>query len=206
VRVQFWFDPACPFCWVTSRWLCRVAPHRDLTVDWRPISLLLKNGLEPGHPLVVEFTRSLELLRVVEAVRAAGHDDRIGDLYTEFGRHLHVRQEPVDVAAVLARVGLDPAHAAATEDPAFDVAIRTAMQDGLALVGDDVGTPIIAIDRPGAPGERIGLFGPVITGLPDLDASLRLWDGFVAVTSVDGFFELKRTRTSAPAVLREDQL
>ncbi len=205
MQVQFWFDPACPFCWVTSRWLVRVAPHRDLAVEWLPISLLMKNGTREGEPFFAEVTASHGMLRVVEAVRAAGHADRIGDLYTALGRALHVDEVPVDLPATLRTVGLDPDLAAAADDARFDVDIRAAMDDGLALVGDAVGTPIVAVERPDGSG-RIGLFGPVITVLPDVDASLRLWDGFLAMVATDGFFELKRTRTEAPARLRPDDL
>jgi protein-disulfide isomerase-like protein with CxxC motif len=204
MRVQLWFDPVCPFCWMTSRWLVRVAPHRDLDVEWLPISLLVKNGLAPGDRFFEECTRSHGMLRVVVALRAAGHADRVGALYTELGRHLHVREDQPDLAAILAALGLDPEFAAAADDETLDGAIREAMDDGLALVGDDVGTPIIAVER--ADGTRVGLFGPVITELPDLEASLRLWDGFAAMVATDGFFELKRTRTAAPARLAESQL
>lgn len=204
MRVQLWFDPVCPFCWMTSRWLVRVAPHRDLDVEWLPISLLVKNDLKPGDRFFDECSRTHGMLRVVESLRAAGHAERIGELYTELGRHLHVREDEPDLAAILTGLGLDVAHAAAAEDERFDAAIRAAMDDGLALVGDDVGTPIIALTR--ADGSRMGLFGPVITELPDLEASLRLWDGFVAMTEIDGFFELKRTRNASPVRLTESQL
>ncbi len=200
MRVQFWFDPACPFCWMTSRWLVRVAPHRDLEIDWLPISLLLKNGTREGERFYEEVTASHGMLRVVEAVRAAGNADRIGDLYTELGRILHVEEQTVDLRKALKAVGLDPKLAAAADDPRHDVAIRSAMEVELDLVGDAVGTPIIAVDGPGANG-RVGLFGPVITVLPELDASLHLWDGFLAMVSTEGFYELKRTRAEAPALL-----
>ncbi len=206
MRVQLWFDPACPFCWITSRWLVRVAPHRDLTLDWQAISLLVKNGAGPDHPFYAQLVESHGLLRVVESVRAAGQAERIGDLYTEYGRHLHVRKDAVDVVAILSRLGLAAEHAAAVEDTSFDAAISAAMEDGLGLVGDDVGTPIIAVERPNRPGVRMGLFGPVITDVPDLEGSLRLWDGFMAMVSVDGFFELKRTRTGSPVTLNEEDL
>jgi hypothetical protein len=200
MRVQFWFDPACPFCWLTSRWLVRVAPFRDLDIEWLPISLLLKNGTLEGEPFYAEVTASHGMLRVVEAVRAAGHEDRIGDLYTELGRVLHVEERTVDLKATLSGLGLDPKLAAAANDPRYDAAIRVAMEDGLELVGDAVGTPIIAVEGPGPDG-RVGLFGPVITTLPDVEASLRLWDGFLAMVSTEGFYELKRTRAEAPALL-----
>jgi len=204
MHVQLWFDPACPFCWMTSRWLVRVAAERDLEVEWLPISLLLKAHPEPGTRLFDEYTRSHGMLRVVESLREAGHAGSIGALYTELGRHLHVRRDEPDLVAILAGLGIDPAHAAATDDERFDGAIRRAMDDGLGLVGDDVGTPIIAVER--ADGHRVGLFGPVITRLPDVAASLRLWDGFIAMVATDGFFELKRTRTGRLARLSEADL
>jgi 2-hydroxychromene-2-carboxylate isomerase len=206
VHVQLWFDPACPFCWVTSRWLVRVAAQRELTIDWQPISLMLKNASQPGDRFHDKVVMTHGLLRVVEAAREAGEADRIGDLYTAFGRAVHVTGEDVDVPSVLAALGLDAALARAVDDDRHDAAIRRAMDDGLALVGDQVGTPIIAVERPGAPGERVGLFGPVITRLPDREASLRLWDGFLAMVATDGFFELKRTRDAAPERLTEDDL
>ena len=198
MHVRFWFDPACPFCWVTSRWLVRVAAHRDLDIEWSPISLLEKNGTRPGEPFYDEVTASHGMLRVVEAVRAAGHADRIGDLYTALGRALHVDEVPVDMKAILEDLGLDRSLARAARDERHDAAILEAMEEGLALVGDAVGTPVIALERSDG-SEMVGLFGPVITRLPDLDASLRLWDGFVAMVETDGFYELKRTRAEAPA-------
>jgi len=196
MRVQFWFDPACPFCWVTSRWLVRVAAHRPLAIEWLPISLLRKNGTRQGEPFFAEVSASHGMLRVVEAVRAAGGAERIGELYTELGRAIHVDETPVDLREVLTRLGLDADLATAADDERLDAAIATAMDDGLSLVGDAVGTPIIAVER--GDGTRVGLFGPVITAVPDVDASLRLWDGFLAMVATDGFFELKRTRSEAP--------
>jgi hypothetical protein len=205
MHVQFWFDPACPFCWITSRWIVRVAAHRELDIEWLPISLLVKNGTREGEPFFDDVTASHRMLRVVEAVRAAGHADRIGDLYTELGRVLHVHGGTVDLPAVLEGLGLDRALARAADDERQDVAIRAAMDDGLGLVGDAVGTPIVAVERPDG-GGRIGLFGPVITELPDVAASLRLWDGFLAMVATDGFFELKRTRSMAPERLTDADL
>ena len=207
MQVRLWVDPVCPFCWMTSRWLVRVAALRDLRIELLPISLMVKNASTPENPYPEAMVAGHGLLRVMEAVRAAGHADRLGDLYTEYGRRLHVRGEArVDAAAALVAVGLDPALAAAADDDARDAAIAAAMAEGLALVGDDVGTPIIAVEHPRRPGVEVGLFGPVITELPDAEASLRLWDGFLAMVATDGFFELKRTRTSAPARLDESDL
>ncbi len=196
MSIEFWFDPACPFCWMTSRWVNRVAPERDLSVTWRSISLFFKNNPPEDSPFYGKTRRTTDLLRVVEAARAAGSEDRIGRLYTEFGRHIHNRGEfDFDVAATLNTVGLDPALAAAVDDPSWDEAIKTSMADGLSLTGPDVGTPIIAVaSRHG----RVGLFGPVITQLPSVEDGLELWDGFVKMANTAGFFELKRTRTEMP--------
>ena len=205
MHVEFWFDPACPFCWLTSRWLNDVAPHRDLQIEWRPISLFFKNDPEPGSGMYEPSKRTRDLLRVVEAVRAAGHGDRIGALYTEFGRHIHARGElDFDVAATLQTVGLDTTLADALSDDRFDAAIRSAMDDGLSLTGQDVGTPLIAVRSESA--GRVGLFGPVITRRPDKDGALKLWDGFVAMAETPGFYELKRTRDQGPESPPEDEI
>lgn len=204
MNVDFWYDPGCPFCWVTSRWINRVAPHRDLQVNWRSISLLFKNDPPEDSPYYAAIARTRDLLRVGEATRDAGREDRIGELYTEFGRRIHNRGErDFDVAAILDELGLDESLAKALDDPQWDDAIRASMADALALTGDDVGTPIIAVD--GRQG-RVGLFGPVITELPNLDDSLDLWDGFVKMVDTPGFFELKRTRTQRPTAPPEDAL
>jgi len=196
VHVTFWFDPSCPFCWMTSRWLVAVAPERELEVDWQPISLLLKNETPADSPYFAASARGHALLRVVQAVRAAGGEERIGDLYTAFGRRFHnERDRDFDVAAVLDELGLDPTLAAAVDDESFDDGIRAAMAEGLELIGADVGTPLIAV---GTGEERVGLFGPVITRFPEPEAGLRLWDGFVAMAETDGFYELKRSRTGGP--------
>ncbi len=196
MNVEFWFDPICPFCWMASRWLDSITDERDLRITWRPISLLFKNDLTEGHPFFEPARRTRDLLRVVESVRTAGLDERIGDLYTEFGRRIHHEAvSDFDVAEILTGLGLDPSHAEALDDESFDDAIRDGMADGLALVGNEVGTPIIAVD--GAAGQ-VGLFGPVITKMPSVEEGVKLWDGFMLMVDTDGFFELKRTRTNSP--------
>ena len=182
---------------MTSRWIEAVSVDRDLVVDWQPISLLFKNEMQPDNPYYPSVSRTRDLLRVIESVRAAGHAERIGDLYTEFGRRIHNDAAPdFDVAPVLVQLGINPSHAAALDDDTFDAVIRERMAVGLALTGPDVGTPLIAIEK--ADGKQVGFFGPVITTFPERDAAAALWDGFVAMANHDGFFELKRTRTTAP--------
>lgn len=198
MHVTFWFDPACPYCWMTSRWLVAVAPHRELQVDWQPLSLLVKNETPTDSPSFAKHRRGRDLLRVVQSVRIGGGADRVGELYTAFGRRIHNEETlEFDVAAVLDEVGLDPAHAAALTDESHDDGITSSMEEAFALTGTDVGTPLIAV---GTGDARRGLFGPVITRFPEPEAALRLWDGFVAMAGTDGFYELKRTRDERPAL------
>lgn len=197
MNVSFWFDPVCPFCWMTSRWINSVAPERDLQIDWQPISLLFKNNPPPDSPFYAPTVRTRDLLRVVESVRAGGHADRIGQLYTEFGRRIHHDKAlDFDVAAILNELELDATHAQALTQESFDDEIRARMAVGLDLTGADVGTPLLAV--PTRDGGRVGLFGPVITTYPEAQDATALWDSFVIMASYPGFFELKRTRTGRP--------
>jgi hypothetical protein len=206
MKIDFWFDPACPFCWVTSRWIEDIKDRRDLDINWRAISLFFKNDLasQPNSPFYDVTKKTLGMLRVAMAVKAAGHQDKVGPLYTELGRRIHNRNDTdFDIAPILASLELDPGLAEAAVDDSWDGAIRADMSDFVALVGEDVGTPAIALD--GTAG-RVGLFGPVITQLPTTDQGTALWDGFVAMADTPGFFELKRTRTGPPNIPDESLL
>lgn len=196
MQLDFWIDPACPWCWVTSRWVEDVAPHRDVDVTWRPISLKFKNDVQPDSPWYEAASYTHGLLRVMESVRAAEGAAPLGGLYRVYGEHIHHDQDRSRSAAeLLAEAGLDTSHAAAFDDESWDPVIRAAMDDGLSLTGNDVGTPILAF----ADGDRrVGFFGPVISRRLPLDQALRLWDGVTAAATVDGFWELKRTRTENP--------
>lgn len=198
MNIDFWVDPACPFCWATARWAVdEVQPHRDLDITWRPISLFFKNDPDPESPYYEPGRFTHRLLRVMESVRAADGNDAVFKLYWEFGARIHHDHEtPFDAADALATVGLDTAHAAAFDDESWDAAIREAMDDAVALVGNDAGTPIIAFDN--SDGVKAGYFGPIISRVPSPDKSLAMWDALVAMMDVDSFFELKRTRTENP--------
>ena len=149
MNVEFWVDPACPFCWATARWMVdEVVPNRDVRVTWRPISLKFKN--EPGEdsPFYEPVTFTHNLMRVMESARTTEGDDAFFDLYWEAGARIHHDgQRTFDVEDLLTSVGLDTKHAAAFDDESWDAVIRAAMDEGLALVGDDVGTPIIALEN-----------------------------------------------------------
>ncbi len=137
------------------------------------------------------------LMRVMESLRAKEGDAAIKDLYWEYGRRLHHdQQRPFDPADALTAINADPSHAAAFDDNAWDDEIRTRMNQGLALCGDDVGTPIIAFED--NEGTKQGYFGPVITRVPPTQDAIAMWDALVAMMNVKGFWELKRTRTERP--------
>ncbi len=183
---------------MTARWVVdEVKPARDLHITWQPISLMFKNDPEPGtdyHELTF-FTH--RLMRVMESLRRTCGDGAVLDLYWEYGRRIHHdASRSFTVVEALEAIGHDPAHADAFDDETFDTEIRTRMDAGLALCGDDVGTPIIAFDNRG--GVRKGYFGPVITRVPPTDDALALWDGLVALMNIEGFWEIKRTRTERP--------
>lgn len=195
--VRFWLDPLCPFCWTTSLWLRKVAPHRDLDISWQPISLLVKNELTEESSWFDVATRAFAMQRVMESVRAAEGEAAVGEYYLELGRRIHHDgSTDFDIADALRAAGLPESHAAAFDDSSFDAEVLRRHNDGLALVGNDVGTPIISIPAPD--GTEVGIFGPVITEIPDLDASLEIWDAMVTLTLRPEFFELKRSRTSGP--------
>ena len=174
-----------------------VAPERDLTVTWQPISLLMKNEVAPDSDRYERYRFTHNLLRVMESVRADLGEAAVFPLYWELGRRIHhERDRSFDPAAALEAAGLPVANADAFSDEAWDTEIGRRMNVGLALAGDDIGTPIIAFD--GAGGEKMAMFGPVITRVPNKRDSLRLWDAVVTLTTMPGFWELKRTRTERP--------
>lgn len=183
---------------MTARWVVdEVLPNRDVNITWQPISLLEKNQPAEDSDYYAPVARTHGYLRVMESLRAASGDEAVFPLYWEFGRRIHHDgQVEFDPAEALAAVGADVSHAAAMDDSSWDAEIKSRMAKGLDLTGDDVGTPIIAMDNDD--GERVALFGPVITRVPSTEQSLALWDGFVAMAKTPGFWELKRTRTERP--------
>ncbi|MGH1504243.1 MAG: DsbA family protein [Acidimicrobiales bacterium] len=197
--VDFWVDPACPWCWNTARWVVdEVAPQRDLEIRWQSISLLMKNQPPEDSPYYEGTLKTLRMLRVMEAIRAAEGDAAISDWYLLCGTRVHHDQTAdFDLADALESIGLDRDYAKAADDAdTWDPIVRAGQEAGLALTGDDVGTPIIAFT--GSDGERRGIFGPVISRIPTGDDALAMWDAMEAFTKVDGFWELKRTRTEGP--------
>jgi hypothetical protein len=183
---------------VTARWVVdEVRPHRDLHVNWQPISLFFKNEPEPGSDRYPRYFFTHQLLRVMEAVRDAQGNDGAEAIYWEYGRRIHHDQDrSFDPADALAAAGFDRGLATAADDERWDPEIRTRMDRGLELAGQDIGTPIIACDD--CYGNRQAYFGPVITRVPPTEDSLRMWDALRTMMDVQGFWELKRTRTERP--------
>lgn len=193
-RVDFWFDPACPWAWMTSRWIVEVASQREIDLHWHVMSLAVLNE---GRDLPADYRAHIDQtwgpVRVVNAARVRHGEGVVGDLYTAFGTRIHLRKQSGDelIAGALADVGLESDLADYADSDELDESLRASHAEGIALVGEDVGTPIVAIDGK-------GYFGPVVTPAPTGEAALRLFDGLLLMTSVDGFYELKKTRTSGP--------
>ncbi|MEU7425005.1 DsbA family protein [Streptomyces sp. NPDC048362] len=203
--VDFWFDPLCPWAWMTSRWVLEVAKVRDIEVRWHimSIAVLNENRLDelPEDYREMLTTKAWKAVRVVTAAWQKHGDDVLGPLYTALGTRFHNNDEGVTLEAIagaLADAGL-PAELveyADQEDFEFDAELRASHKEGIEKVGQDVGTPVIAV--PGPDGEQIAFFGPVVTPAPQGEDAVRLWDGTLAVASVPGFYEIKRTRTKGP--------
>lgn len=196
IPVDFWFDPTCPWAWLTSRWILEVARQRPLEPRWRLMSLTMLNEGRTDLPerWHRDLTRRLEPVRVCAAAEHRYGPEVLGRLYTELGTRFHHEQAPKERStyqAALTACGLDPALADAAGSDVFDGAVRASHSDGIGRVGTDVGTPVIAV-------ADVAFFGPVVTPAPRGEDAVRLWDGVLAVAGTDGFFELKRTRTHGP--------
>ena len=199
-QADFWFDPMCPWAWMTSRWMLEVSRVRDVDVRWHVMSLAVLNE---GRDVPAEYAEAMHLawqpVRVIIAASQSHSDAVVLPLYTAMGTRLHP-QGRMDVPAVIAEsleeCGLPAELVAVGTTTEVDDALRASHQAGIALVGEDVGTPVIAV--PGPTGEPIAFFGPVLTPAPTGEAAGRLWDGVLLVAGTPGFFELKRTRTAGP--------
>lgn len=201
MKVDFWFDASCPWTWATSRWLADATAARGDEVRWRPYSLPMKNGLFGDGPPSIPEQRleraeaSHGWARVVARV-AAEDEAGVGPLYTELGRRVHHDGQDateVELPDALAAAGLDPALASSAGDGALDAAVQASIDAATALVGDDVGVPVLAVDGS-------GVSGPILSPVPSGDAALRLYDAVLTALGEPGFFELKRTRDVGPAL------
>jgi hypothetical protein len=208
--LHFYFDPVCPFAWITSKWVRMVAQQRDYRVDWRFISLRILNAhidyaahfpdyYEEGH------TAGLKLLRVAARARADHGRDAVGSLYEAITSSIFdVRRDNALSAAdqagrelvesALSEVGLPADLADALDDTAYDDEIRGETEEALTLTGRDVGTPILHFQPP----DGVAFFGPVISRLPSADDAVALWDHVIALAGFPGFAEIKRSLRERP--------
>jgi protein-disulfide isomerase-like protein with CxxC motif len=198
--VDMWFDPICPWAWLTSRWLLEVEQVRPVEIRFHVMSLSVLNQ---GRELPEEYQRLLETgwapVRICIAAEQKYGTQVLRDLYTALGTRIHPRGEqrgPALYAAALADAGLDPDLAKAAISTDYDEALRASHNAGMKPVGTDVGTPVI--HAPGPDGSPVAFFGPVITPAPKGEAAGRLWDGVLLVAGTPGFYELKRSREQGP--------
>jgi len=195
-KADFWFDPMCPFAWVTSRWMGEVETVRNIRVHWHVMSLavLNENNADLPEEYKAHIAKAWGPVRVIMAAVAAHGEQVIKPLYDAMGTQIH-NEGNSDINGVIAKAlaatGLPAGLAEAATTDAHDLALRASHQDGISRVGQDVGTPVVAFNG-------TAFFGPVITRIPRGEEAGKLWDATVTLASFPYFFEIKRSRTEDP--------
>lgn len=192
---EFWFDPLCPWAWMASRWMEEVERVRPVDVTWSVMSLAVLNE---GRDLPDEYRDLMDRgwgpVRVIIAAAQEYGDKVVKPLYDAMGTRIHLEGEKdfdAVIAAALDEVGIDGALARFASSDAVDDLLRASHERGISLVGDEVGTPVVAVNG-------VAFFGPVVSPAPKGEDAGRLWDGCVLVAGTPGFFELKRSRDVGP--------
>ena len=191
-NADFWFDPLCPFAWISSRWILEVEQVRDISVTWHVMSLAYLNQ---DKDIPDDYREMLQPawgpVRVCIAAAEKHGPEALLPLYTAMGNRIHLGGETISrelIAASVAEAGLEPGLVDAMDDASYDAAVAASHHEGMDQVGNDVGTPTIAF-------EGAAFFGPVLGKIPRGEEAGQLWDGCVAVAKVPYFYELKRSRT-----------
>ncbi|MFC0530859.1 mycothiol-dependent nitroreductase Rv2466c family protein [Phytohabitans kaempferiae] len=199
--VDMWFDPICPWAWLTSRWLLEVEKVRPIDIQFHVMSLSVLNE---GRDLPDSYRQMMETawapVRICVAAEQAYGPQVLRDLYTALGTRIHPggqERGPELYRAALTDAGLDPDLVKAGDSTEYDEALRQSHDAGMKPVGLDVGTPVIHAPGPGG-ADKIAFFGPVITPAPKGEAAGKLWDGVLLVAGTPGFYEIKRTREAKP--------
>lgn len=203
--IEFYFDPTCPFCWITSRWLLQVSAKRQIDITWRQFSLALKNNsLEENAPKsshAASHRNSHRIHRVISRAVSEFGASAI-DLYSEFGIRFHIMEKPFDdstIAEVLKDKNLPSQLLEAANDSSLDAALQAEIDSAIDAAGNDIGVPTIVFKD--NTGQRLGYFGPVLDELPaDIEESLAIWDGLEKLATSRHFFEIKRSRSTDPNV------
>lgn len=194
--VDFWFDPRCPWAWLTSRWMLEVAQVRPVEITWHVMSLAyLNEGRELSEKYAALLAETWGPVRVITAARVEHGQEYVKPLYDAMGERIHVQGRRDDIPSVIREsldvVGLPAELAEYADSDEYDAELKASHHAGMDQVGMEVGTPVIAVGG-------YAFFGPVLSPAPKGEEAGRVWDGVRALASYDGFFELKRTRTRDP--------
>lgn len=194
-KADFWFDPLCPFAWITSRWIGEVEAVRDIATEWHVMSLAVLNE---GRDLEPSYRESMDkawgMVRVIIAAQEEHGKGTVKALYDAMGTLIHEQGEKdrdVVISKALAECGLPASLAEAATTNTYDPQLRASHEEGISLVGQDVGTPVVAFNG-------TAFFGPVLTRIPRGEEAGKLWDATTVIAAYPHFFELKRSRTERP--------